>query len=111
MTAVLFVSGGATATITTASPAQPVKPQNTQGHPESETECLLEEEEEEEEGEEGAVRGDRASQDDSGISGICDGPGGSLEVLSCRTGPSLTSLPEASCPSPFPPPSPPQTTS
>ena len=56
MTAVLFVSGGATATITTASPAQPVKPQNTQGHPESETECLLEEEEEEEEGEEGGVR-------------------------------------------------------
>ena len=106
----LFVSGGATATITTASPAQSVKPQNTQSHQESETECLLEEEEEDE-GEEGGGRGERASQDDSGISGICEGPGGSLEVLSCRTGPSLTSLPEASCPSPFPPPSPPQTTS
>ena len=95
----MFVSGGAaaTATHTTASPAQ-----NTHhDHQESETECLLEEEEEEEEGEDGAVRGDKISQDDSGI---CDGPG-SLEVLSCRTGPSLTSLPEASCPSPDSPPS------
>ena len=93
----LSVSGGATTT-STASPAQN---SHDQPHDESETECLLEEEEEEEEEEveDGVVRGDKTSQDDSGI---CDGPG-SLEVLSCRTGPSITSLPEASCPSPASP--------
>ena len=105
MTKGLFVAGGATTTTSTATPAQ-----NNHDQRESETECLLEEEEEEEEEEveeDGVVRGDKTSQDDSGI---CDGPG-SLEVLSCRTGPSLTSLPEASSPSPGPPTSPAQTTS
>ena len=105
----MFVPGGAAHT--TASPAQSLAPQDSHDHRESETECLLEEEEGEEEEEEGCVvREDKASQDDSGI---CDVPG-SLEVLSCRTGPSLTSLPEASCPSPASPASqscPPQTTS
>ena len=106
MTAVLFVPGGATTptTTTTATQAQNSHDHHHHHHHESETECLLEEEEEEvdEEGEveDGIVRGDKTSQDDSGI---CDGPG-SLEVLSCRTGPSLTSLPEASCPSPACPP-------
>ena len=110
LTAVLSFPGGA-ATTSTATPAQ--NSQDHHHHTESETECLLEEEEEEgemeeeEEEDDGVVRGDKTSQDDSGI---CDGPG-SLEVLSCVTGPSLTSLPEASCPSPAPHTSSPQTTS
>ena len=104
LTAVLFVPGGVTTT-TTATQAQNSHDHHHHHHQhESETECLLEEEEEEEEEEveveDGVVRGDKTSQDDSGI---CEGPG-SLEVLSCRTGPSLTSLPEASCPSPTSPP-------
>ena len=103
MTAVLFVPGGVTTTTTATQAQNSHDHHHHHHHHESETECLLEEEEEEEEEvevEDGVVRGDKTSQDDSGI---CDGPG-SLEVLSCRTGPSLTSLPEASCPSPTCPP-------